>query len=176
MNTPNNKRKRNSQNKILSALIKELQTKDLNNISVTDICKIAGVNRTTFYANYIDIYDLAEKLKEFLENEVSGLFKDEHEHQHNSHNYTKLFQHIKENQIYYNTYFKLGADINFKLKQYDTELAEKYYDNKYIEYHVEFFRNGLNAVLKKWLNEGCKESPEEIAEIIRSEYSNKITF
>jgi len=176
MNTPNNKRRKNSQNKILSALVKELQTKELNNISVTDICKIAGVNRTTFYANYIDIYDLAEKLKEFLEKEVQNLFKEEHEHQQNSHNYTKLFQHIKENQIYYNTYFKLGADINFKLKQYDTDLAEKYYDNKYIEYHVEFFRNGLNAVLKKWLNEGCKESPEEIAEIIRSEYSNKITF
>ena len=32
---------------------------------------------------------------------------------------------------------------------FNKELAEKYYDNKYIDYHIEFFRAGLNAVIKK---------------------------
>ena len=32
---------------------------------------------------------------------------------------------------------------------------------------------GLNAVIKKWLNGGCKETPEEINDIITSEYKNK---
>ena len=57
--------------------------------------------------------------------------------------------------------------------QYRVELAEKYYDNKFIDYHIEFFRAGLNAIIKKWLNNGCKETPEEINEIITSEYKNK---
>lgn len=57
--------------------------------------------------------------------------------------------------------------------EYRIELAEKYYNNKFIDYHIEFFRAGLNAVIKKWLNSGCKETPEEINKIIISEYEKK---
>ena len=31
--------------------------------------------------------------------------------------------------------------------EYHVELAEKYYDNKFIDYHIEFFRAGLNGLL-----------------------------
>ena len=44
-----------------------IQTKELNEISVSDICKRAGLNRTTFYANYSDIYGLADTIRERLE-------------------------------------------------------------------------------------------------------------
>ena len=56
MNMKNNKRKRESMQKIEQVLVEFLQTKELNQISVSDICKKAGLNRSTFYANYIDIY------------------------------------------------------------------------------------------------------------------------
>lgn len=56
---------------------------------------------------------------------------------------------------------------------FDMELAQKYFDMRYVDYHIEFFKNGLNAVLKKWLNNDCRESPEEIADIIKSEYVRK---
>lgn len=39
MNTPNNKRRKESQNKIEKIFIELLQTKELNQISVSDICK-----------------------------------------------------------------------------------------------------------------------------------------
>ena len=35
-----------------------LLRKEINEISVTDICRVADVNRTTFYSNYDDISDL----------------------------------------------------------------------------------------------------------------------
>ena len=57
MNTPNNKRKRESRQKIEKVFIQLLQTKELNEISVTEICKEAHLNRSTFYANYLDVYD-----------------------------------------------------------------------------------------------------------------------
>mgnify|MGYP002508929830 CR=1 FL=1 len=54
--------------KIEQVLVELLQTKELNQISVSDICKRAGLNRSTFYANYVDIYGLADKtvIKVFL--------------------------------------------------------------------------------------------------------------
>jgi len=173
MNIPNNKRRQESRKKIETAFIRALQTKELNEISVTDICKAAEINRTTFYANYIDIYDLADAIQKNLANEVINLYKEEWEQQKIEHNFLKLFYHIKENPVFYNTYFKLNTENNFNLIEYSVSEAHLYYDNKYIDYHIEFFANGLTAVIKKWLKGGCKESPEEINDIIISEYDGK---
>lgn len=170
MNTKNNKRRKNSQKNIENAFIELLQIKELNQISVTDICKLAHLNRSTFYANYIDIYDLADKVKENLEHEVATIYENEIVNKYNSNDFLKLFTHIKENQLFYKTYFKLGFDNNYKIFQYDTNLSKKYFNNKFINYHIEFFRNGLNSVIKLWLNNNCQESPEEINSIIESEY------
>lgn len=149
-----------------------LQSKELHKISVTDICQICGLNRTTFYANYVDIYDLADKFRLKMENGVSLLYAAENTEKFNSNDYLRLLRHIKENQLFYHTYFKLGYDNQFILK-YDTKLAEYYFGNQYIDYHIEFFRCGFNAVVKKWLAGGCQESPEVIDEIIRSEYQGR---
>lgn len=176
MNTKNNKRKRESMQKIEQVLIEFLQTKELIQISVSDICKKADLNRSTFYANYVDIYELADTIREKLEAEVSELFKDEITEGFNSNNYLVLFQHIKENQIFYRTYFKLGYDEKYKIWQYDYNLAKKHFGDRFIEYHMEFFKSGLNRIIKVWLQNGCKETPEEMFEIIKSEYRGREEF
>ena len=176
MNTPNNKRKKASIERIEKVFIELLQTKELNEISVSDICKRAGLNRTTFYANYTDIYGLADAIRGKLENEVSGLYKEEVTQGFNSNDYLKLFRHIKDNQIFYNTYFKLGYDNNYKIIRYDTALARVHFQNRFIEYHMEFFKAGITHIIKLWLKNGCKESPENMFEIIKSEYRGRDSF
>ena len=171
MNTVNNKRKKESKEKIEKVFIELIQFKEINEISVTDICNLSKLNRSTFYANYMDIYDLADKVKENLEQDFLNLYEDERKHQYNSNNFLKLFIHIKENQLFYKTYFKLGFDNNYNITIYDTNLSKKYFGNKFIDYHIEFFRNGLTSIIKMWLKNGCKESPEEINSILESEYS-----
>lgn len=150
-----------------------LQTKELHEITVSDICKRCELNRSTFYANYIDIYELADKVRANLEEEVNQLYEAEKTLKFNNNDYLKLFRHIKDNQLLYQTYFKLGYDNQFKLEQYDTNLARQHFDNRYIEYHVEFFRSGFNAIVKMWLAGGCRETPEEMEQIIRSEYRGR---
>lgn len=177
MNKINNKRKRNSQEKIEKIFIQFIQTKNVNEISVTDICKKAHLNRSTFYANYLDVYDLANKIRKKLEDEVENLYQLEKDTNHNSNDFLKLFKHIKNNQIFYKTYFKLETDNSFfavkpDLK-YDFNLAKSLYNDKFIEYHIDFFNAGINAIIKKWLNNGCVESPEEMEMILKTEYQNK---
>jgi len=92
---------------------------------------------------------------------------------HDYDGYSNLFKYIKENQNFFKIYFKLEAISISPIIEYNKEMAEKYYSNKYIDYHIEFFRAGLNAIIKKWLDSGCKESPEEMASILTSEYKNK---
>lgn len=178
MNKPNNKKRKASQEKIKKVFFQLIQKYEIKEITVSDLCKLADINRSTFYANYIDIYDLAEKIKEEMFYNNLELFKDEAEKRYHSYDYLKLFQHIKENQIYYKTMLKLKWDFT---KYYDSHLEEdeaiKFYGTtKYMDYHISFFRAGINAIIKKWLDNDCRESPEEIAEILRTEYQNKMTI
>lgn len=171
MNTKNNKRRRESVEKIEKAFVELLQTNELKNISVSDICKLTGLNRSTFYANFLDIYDLADKVREKLEKDFAEVFTNSSPDQQNG--ALKMFQHIKDNQIFYKTYFKLGYDEAHQVLIYDTTRAQKDFDNSHIRYHIEFFRNGLNAIIKMWLSSGCAESPEEMAKIIEQEYKGR---
>ena len=173
MNTKNNRRRQATKERIEKVLIELLQTKELSEITVSEICKISGCNRSTFYANYVDIYVLADKIREHLEEAVSQLYESETTQKLNSNDYLKLFRHIQENQLFYRTYFKLGYDNQHQITLYDTRQAKQHFDNKHIAYHIEFFKSGFNAIVKMWLANGCQETPEEMDEIIRSEYQGR---
>lgn len=173
MNTKNNSRKRTSVKKIESAFMELLQTKKPGDITVSEISALAGVNRSTFYANFIDTDDLAEKLKERLLSEFREIYRTEVKTRTTSNDFLKLFYHVKENQMLYRAYFKLGAGFTEKEMNYDPAQAEKYFGGKNIDYHIAFFYNGLNAIIKMWLEKGCVESPEEIDSVIRSEYQGR---
>ena len=171
MNTKNNKRRRESIDKIEKAFVELLQENELKNRTVSDICKKTELNRSTFYANYLDIYDLADKFREKLENDFANIFANYDNKDKNG--ALKMFTHIYENQLFYKTYFKLQYDERHVIQIYDTNRAKLDFDDKYIKYHIEFFRNGLNAIIKMWLNGGCQETPQEMAEILKQEYRGR---
>ena len=172
MNVKNNKRRKESQEKIEKAFIELLQSHEIKDIAVSDLIKMSGLNRSTFYANYMDIFDLADKTRAMLENEFSNLFAD-HEYFTENTGALKMFTHIKENQLFYKTYFKLCYDDQHLVSVYDTKQAEKEHMDSNLKYHIEFFRNGLNAIIKLWLAGGCKESPEEMAQVLKKEYRGR---
>ena len=106
---------------------------------------------------------------------MAEMYRDEIENRKSRNDYLKLFRHIKDNQSLYRTYFKLGYDTQLKDFGYDANAAAEYFDNKFIRYHSEFFRAGITRIIRMWLEGGCKESPEDMMEIIRSEYRGRLT-
>lgn len=172
MNTKNNKRRRESVEKMEKAMVSMLQTRELNQITVSDICKETGLNRSTFYANFMDIFHLADSLRQKLEQEFSDLFAG-YDYYNEHTGAQRMFTHIKENQLFYKTYFKLCYDSSHLISVYDPKRAKLEFENRNIQYHIEFFRNGLNAIIKMWLADGCRESPKEMAEILKAEYKGR---
>ena len=178
MNIKNNKRRQTTCLTFERAFVELLQTCEIDKISVSRLCHITGYNRSTFYANYIDIYDLADKIREGLESEVEELFavsdvlSTEIADKYNEGEYLRLLTHIYENQIFYKTYFKLGYDKQ-PIRIDDMAGSKELFGGEHLEYHIEFFRAGLNAIIKKWLSGGCKETPEEINDILIAEYKGR---
>ncbi len=171
MNIKNNKRRQTTKENIEKTFIELLQIKEISQITVSEICKITGYNRTTFYANYLDIYDLADKIKDRLEREVNELYENELFYSGND--YLKLFWHIKENQMFYITYFKLGYDSKHTIDLGSISSKQKNFPDDNLEYHIEFHKAGLNAIIKRWLASGCDKSPEIMVKIIQDEYRNR---
>lgn len=168
MNIKNNIRRQASREKIEKAFSNMLTEKPLNRITVTDICRETGLNRSTFYANYDDIYAVADSIGEKIEDGFKEAFREKE-----SHNSITLFRIIYENQLLFKIYFKLGYDEKYSLTFYDMARAEKDFNGKNVDYHIEFFRSGITAVIKKWLDGGCKETPEEMSEVLRTEYGGR---
>lgn len=172
MNTVNNKRRRESVEKIEKAFVGMLINKELHQISVSDICKVAELNRSTFYANFVDIYDLADKVRKKMEGDFAKVFPSE-EVSPRTDGALRLFTHIKENQLFYHTYFKLCYREDHLISVYNHAIAQQEFGNQNMKYHIEFFRNGLNAIIKLWLTEGCQETPEEMARVLKREYRGR---
>ena len=59
MNIMDNQRHQETLQRIDAAFATMLQEQELNQISITDLCERAEIERSTFYANYEDIDTLA---------------------------------------------------------------------------------------------------------------------
>lgn len=78
MNTPNNKRGQETVQKIEEAFVTLLQEKLLHEVEVSELCELAQINRSTFYAHYNDVEALANAFAEKTEKILSNtcpLFK-----------------------------------------------------------------------------------------------------
>lgn len=145
MNTKNNKRHQETAESINKAFVSLLQDKELREITVTDICKLADIDRSTFYAHYEDVSDLANTYAAQIEKKVA-------DQPHIEDDFSWLFEYIKENPETFKIYFKLGV-------------CQATADYKSI-----FFRNGVYSVIKMWFEDGCVDSPEQMATIVKREY------
>ncbi len=59
-------RAKRSRDKIIDTFLKIRAKKKLEKITVTEICKIADINKSTFYAHFHDVFDLSD----FLETQI----------------------------------------------------------------------------------------------------------
>lgn len=145
MNTKNNQRHQDTIAAIEAVFFSLLKEKELKDISASELCEKAGINRSTFYDNYTDVFSLANACAEKIEIDVS-------EQLHTDGEFAWIFDYIKTNLDVFEIYFKLGMS------------------KKTADYKTLFFRNGVYAVAKMWFEGGCVEPPERMGEIIKREY------
>lgn len=63
---------KNARERIIDAYLDNLKNKRYDRITVSSVIKKAGVNRSTFYRNFLDIYDLYENICEETADKIVG--------------------------------------------------------------------------------------------------------
>ena len=171
------------------ALIALLEEKDLEYITVKEICHQAGVNRSTFYLHYETIADLVDEALEMINRRFLSYFpQQEEEILGNLGNrdrealvlvtreyllpYLRL---IRDNKKVYRAAFRnpgsMGANTRYRelkqhilgpiLERFEIPAARRPY---YIAYYIE----GIAAIVKEWLRQDCEDEVEMIADIIQT--------
>lgn len=177
MNTDNNRRFKETEDKIVSAFATLAFKKPIDKITVSDICKEANIHRTTFYGHFEDIIELQTFVEtvhfqaslDSFSFEPGWSLKDYILSQLRF--YYSYQQLMKNNFINSSAENRLGNILSASLSKNFEDSYKNYYkidSDQEMLYHQTFVTSGTVAVIKRWVLSGCKESPEEMAEIICS--------
>ena len=178
MNTKNNLRYKASSEKIETAFLTLILNHKYEDITTSQICKQAGVNRSTFYCHYNDINDLIVKIEGKFAKGMAGIFN--YGERQTNEAIIELFNLVKENKYFYKAFLSIPyqtlAETNIKTNVL-TNIKEKNVvpTNDEIElfYRASFFGAGIKELCRLWLERDCKESPEDMALLLYREYTNR---
>ena len=151
---------------ITEALLFLLERKEYRDISITEICKKAGVTRMSFYRNFESREDVLVKkvrnvtdafLKEsaisYKDDTVSGYF-------------IKLFTHMERQKELCTALNKAGM-IHIVKDEFDRVFLDAY-RLEYDYYKSVFLSGGIYNIFLFWFMNGCKESPEDLAKSLEA--------
>lgn len=171
------------------ALLALLEEKDLEYITVKEICRQAGVNRSTFYLHYETISDLVNEALEMINQRFLSYFPQQEEgvlgnmgsrERENLVLVTREYllpylRFIRDNKKVYRAAFRNPGSMQAHtrygelkqrilgpiLERFDIPASHRPY---YMAYYVE----GIIAIVKEWLRQDCADEVEMIADIIES--------
>ncbi len=175
-----------SKRALRGALIALIEERGLDAITVNDLCERADLNRGTFYNHFHDKENLLTALENEVLAEVALL-------QARMQSVTlgdmlafrvagrpvpvlvDLFEYLRGESDFLRAVLGSGGDVRFgpRLREAVCEnlvqniLHEKYRTNPtpFVCYYVAFYASAYLGIIARWVENGCPETPEEMARI-----------
>lgn len=184
-NVKNNKKYQQTEKQICLTFLELLEERRLSEISITEVCARAGITRATFYAHCRDLKELMSKTDQMLSQDlVALLYEYNHSHQRQwdiHYCFTLLFEHVKKHRKFYRIFishvpiFPLFSVLPDFYQQLSGEnIFQKSHlgdvDERKLQFHSAFFYAGMTAFLRIWLESDCKESVEEMMDLVNQQY------
>lgn len=174
----------NTAKRIQKALLDLLETKDFSNISISEICEKANINRSTFYSHYENTYDLLNETREIiLKNFNDRFIADENIilEPNKENNYflvprylIPFLEYIKENKSIFKIYmnnlgvFHAYSTYEKQLEDFFIPICNRFgiQDKKTINYLCQFFFGGILFIVKDWINDDCNDDIQYLCNLI----------
>ena len=171
----------------LLELLELLEEKELTYITVKELCKRAGVNRSTFYLHYETMGDLLAEAVEYMERRFLSYFEPEAQpvvsrlhdcppeelYLITPRQLTPFLNFVREHRRVYRAALKnpaaLGLERTYErmFRHVFAPILERYgvaeADRAYV---MAFYIRGLVAMVAAWLERDCRDSVEHMTELI----------
>lgn len=177
----NDRRVKRTKKLLRDSLFTLLQTKSINEITVTELTEIADINRATFYFYYTDIMDMLDQ----IQNEAYELFEDvligTEEHINSADEFAKYIENIlvfcKANPSIARFVITREYNNNKVLKKIKKLLAknvpvtkEVYSQDDPRKFVLNFALNALTGTIVDWMDDGMIIAPDVMGEFIANMY------
>ena len=154
MNTKNNQRFQETEVRMEVAMLDIMKHMDFEKITVKRICEKAEVNRSTFYAHFVDIYDMLDKMEQ---------------------SFLPFLRHIRKHSYFYRINLqnrkaypiKQGYEPLWRIIRQRCERAGIGSEEDMMYYFISF-QAGFTMILKHWVDTGCKKAETDVAAIIEN--------
>lgn len=155
---------------IMYSMLKLLQEKSIDKITVKDICEMCEINRNTFYYYYSDIYQVLEEL---LRTETEKSLKEKQENHSFYEDCLKKYHLILEyKKAVYHLYNSKNRDLilkylyditeNYMEKYVLKEIEGKKLSAEDIQFIVDFYSNSMIGSILRWMQRGMMEKQEKL--------------
>ena len=159
---------------IKEAFIQLLATRNLEDITISQLTKKAGVNRSTFYLHYLDKQDFLEQLKEETITTVRMILRKETSYPKEA--LEAILSYFQENSAFFaeiakNPSFRFADNIrSFILGMIESTprsrpvIVAAYQMPE--RYDITMYVSGLTGLIVDWIINGTQESPQQLTKII----------
>lgn len=169
-----NRRVRYTRLALRESLLAQLQKAPLNKITVTKVCEMADVNRSTFYLYYKDVYDLMEKIENELYEELMELIGTSHAVLPGPDLLRRVYEVIYINRDLARVVFGKFGDKEFIKKVsniYRDQVLHEWKrvlgntDEATLAYLHTFITYTNIGVVERWILTDFQETPEQLAKL-----------
>ena len=153
---------------IRQALFELMKDRPINKITVTDICKTADINRSTFYSYYEDVYALLTSIQNDLFEDVVFTLSTENW-------FEDLLKLVDDNKDLCQVLLGPHGDASFirQLIYLGYENSIKVWKEKYpnatpdlLDYFYAYMSSGVIGVLENWVCSDYQLSTKEVGTIL----------
>ncbi len=151
-------------------LMRLLKEKSLDKISITELCREAGINRTTFYRHYEWPRDVLTE----MQNDFFAETFDHFQKPMTAHDVERLFACLADHAELVKAFFRYNSDTDWM------QLFTRIYTNVPARQMMKAFQNidevqaellstylsgGMYFLARKWIMDDMPISPKEVAEV-----------
>lgn len=160
---------------IRTALIYLMKETPLNEITVTSIIQRAGVSRAGFYHNYTCKEDVLKDISTTLYEKIIDYYKKELYNLEPYQRYVQLFHRMKNRSDMFELLLKSQFQFN-NVFDFDYFIQRNELPSTPEEHYRYVGRlYAYRFIIRKWFQNGMKESPEEMATILCNIFENNNT-
>lgn len=177
----NDRRVKRTKKLLRDSLFSLLQTKSINEITITELTEVADINRATFYFYYTDIFDMLDQIQNEAYEMFETVLQGTEEHINSPEAFSKYIENIllfcKENPSIARFVITREYNNNKVLKKIKKLLAknvpvakESYSQDDPRRFILNFALNSLTGTVVDWMDDGMIIPPDVMADFIANMY------